>query len=61
MKLLDVLAVVFIVLKLVGVITWSWWWVFSPLWASILIWLLLSIYAAYLDYQVKHFSKHFWD
>jgi len=24
----------FIVLKLTGVITWSWWWVLSPLWLS---------------------------
>ncbi len=23
-----------IVLKLTGVITWSWWWVLSPLWIS---------------------------
>ena len=30
--LLDVLAVVFIVLRLCGVIHWSWWWVLAPLW-----------------------------
>lgn len=30
----SVLLVVFIVLKLVGVINWSWWWVLSPLWIS---------------------------
>lgn len=29
--LTGVLTVVFIVLKLVGVINWSWWWVLSPL------------------------------
>ena len=28
--ILDVLTVVFVVLKLVGVITWSWWWVLAP-------------------------------
>lgn len=28
--LCDVLTIVFLVLKLVGVIDWSWWWVFSP-------------------------------
>ena len=28
--ILDVLTVVFIVLKLVKVITWSWWWVLAP-------------------------------
>lgn len=33
----GLLAIVFIVLKLTGVITWSWWWVLSPLWISALI------------------------
>lgn len=28
------LTLIFIVLKLTGVITWSWWWVLSPLWIS---------------------------
>lgn len=40
----GVLAVVFIVLKLVGVIGWSWWWVLAPLWipvALLLVFLLL--------------------
>ena len=29
---LSVLGLIFIVLKLVGVINWSWWWVLSPFW-----------------------------
>lgn len=28
----DVLFIVFLVLKLIGVINWSWWWVIAPLW-----------------------------
>jgi hypothetical protein len=28
----GLLAILFIALKLTGVITWSWWWVLSPLW-----------------------------
>ena len=32
---LDVLQIVFIVLKLVGVIDWSWWVVLIPLWISL--------------------------
>ena len=31
--LTGVLFVVFLVLKLCGVIGWSWWWVTAPLWA----------------------------
>ena len=30
----GLLAIVFIVLKLCKVITWSWWWVLSPIWIS---------------------------
>lgn len=36
MGILEVLAIVFIVLKLCGVIDWSWLWVLSPLWAALL-------------------------
>ena len=30
----GLLAIVFIALKLTGYITWSWWWVLSPLWLT---------------------------
>ena len=43
--ILDVLLVVFIVLKLIGVIDWGWLWVLSPLWISILIVLVMIIIA----------------
>lgn len=29
---LGLLTLVFLVLKLTGVIAWSWWWVFAPVW-----------------------------
>ena len=32
---LDLLAIAFIVLKLTGTITWSWWWVLAPVWMPI--------------------------
>lgn len=37
----GLLTIVFIVLKLVGVIAWSWWWVLSPLWIGFILWLVL--------------------
>lgn len=37
MSLCGVLLVIFIVLKLIGAISWSWWWVLSPLWIPIAI------------------------
>ena len=33
----GLLAIVFITLKLIGYIDWSWWWVLSPLWIGIAI------------------------
>lgn len=33
----GLLTIVFIVLKLTKVITWSWWWVLSPLWIPIVL------------------------
>ena len=33
----GLLTIVFIVLKLLGKIDWSWWWVLSPMWISILL------------------------
>lgn len=33
----GLLTIVFIVLKLTGVISWSWLWVLSPLWISFLV------------------------
>lgn len=39
----GLLQIVFIVLKLCNVITWSWLWVLSPLWISLLIGVLLMI------------------
>ncbi len=32
---LGVLTIVFVVLKLVGTIDWSWWWVLCPLWIPV--------------------------
>ena len=40
------LLVVFIVLKLTKVITWSWWWVLSPLWIVAAVWIALILFVA---------------
>lgn len=36
-----VLFLIFLVLKLVGVIDWSWWWVTAPLWGSLVLYGLI--------------------
>lgn len=37
----GLLAIVFIVLKLMEIITWSWIWVLSPIWGGIVLSLLI--------------------
>lgn len=35
----GLLTVLFVALKLTHVIAWSWWWVLSPLWIGVVIWI----------------------
>lgn len=30
----TVVFIVFLILKLTGLVNWSWWWIFSPIWIS---------------------------
>lgn len=39
-KISAPLFLIFLVLKLSGLITWSWWWVLSPLWIPICLFFL---------------------
>ena len=32
--LVTALTVTFVILKALGKLTWTWWWVFSPIWIS---------------------------
>ena len=41
----NILFLIFLVLKLTNYIDWSWWWVTSPLWISlVLVILIVSIF-----------------
>lgn len=42
----GLLTIVFITLKLLQVIDWSWWWVLSPLWISVALAILAIIVVA---------------
>lgn len=44
MDILTVLQIIFIVLKVIGAINWSWWAVFIPLWIDIALLLLVYWY-----------------
>lgn len=47
------LTIAFIVLKLTGVISWSWWWVLSPIWitALLVIGILVIGFIVYVAYK----------
>lgn len=42
----GLLAIAFIVLKLTGVITWSWLWVLSPIWISFALSIVILLVVA---------------
>lgn len=54
----SVLGVVFITLKLVGAITWSWWWVLAPWWMPLglvgVVFLMAIGAIAVLDGRDRH-------
>jgi len=47
------LTIIFVIAKLAGFIGWSWWWVFSPLWISaaiaVVVIFLCGVIAALVD------------
>ena len=49
----GLLTIAFIVLKLLGVINWSWVWVLSPLWISFLLGLILIIVVVWIMTRVS--------
>ena len=50
----GLLTIVFITLKLLGVIDWSWWWVISPIWITVVIVISIIVgffvFVAVVDY-----------
>ena len=45
----SILGIVFVVLKLCGVIAWSWLWVLSPFWIDIALAIVLLLVAKILE------------
>lgn len=52
--ILPILTIIFIILKVTGVVAWSWWVVFSPLLISLV---LLGIAVLILIYALKKIKK----
>jgi fatty acid desaturase len=59
--LVSVLTIVFVVLKLVGVINWSWFWVLSPIWIDILIFVVIFVILyAYSEHEERKDKRDKW-
>lgn len=54
MGLLEILLVVFIVLKLIGTIDWSWGLVLLPLWIDIGLYAILIGFKIFIEYYRYH-------
>ena len=52
----TILTIIFVILKLTGSIAWSWWWVFSPLWIVLSIFIAIVILIALGAFLASIFS-----
>lgn len=52
-----ILFIVFLVLKLTGVIAWSWWWVSAPLWVPLAIALVIWTVTLVSAWAILRFSE----
>ena len=53
----GILFVVFLILKLVGTIDWSWWWVTAPLWIPIAIAIMFFMLAGIVKMMLPSKNK----
>lgn len=45
--ILPILGIIFVTLKLLDVITWSWLWVTAPFWGAFVLWIIIFGLAAW--------------
>ena len=53
----ETLFLIFFVLKLCGVITWSWWWVTAPLWGTLALFIGGAALFAGLSYPFRRWLR----
>ena len=51
--IMGLLGIAFVVLKLIGIITWSWWWVTLPFWGGIALVLLVLLVIGIVELAIK--------
>lgn len=59
-SLSTVLFLIFLILKLIGTIDWSWWWVTAPLWgpfalliAGLVVYITIAVIIALVRYCIR--------
>lgn len=57
MSFLEVLLVIFVILKLVGVITWSWWVVTAPFWVPVVLVIVIALIILAMGGTIKVTDK----
>jgi hypothetical protein len=56
----QILFLIFVVLKLTGHITWSWWWITAPLWGPLVAFFIIIVILfiiAFILYLVQQLIK----
>ena len=54
MNFFGLLTIVFITLKLLGVIEWNWVWVIAPVWIPFILFLIVLLVAHFLESAEKN-------
>ena len=49
----NALFLVFLVLKLTGVIDWNWWWITSPIWIGVILVIVTAIVITILELKIR--------
>lgn len=58
----ELLTIIFVLLKVFGVVSWSWWVVFLPEIVGIVLYIILFVIGVYAQNRaMKGFNKHFKD
>ena len=52
----ELITIIFVVLKLTGVIDWSWWWVLSPLLIPIGLLIVVLIVFGIISFIIKQYN-----
>ena len=57
----EILTIVFIVLKLIGIINWSWWYIGLPEIIAFVLYIAVFVYGVVSRYQIRKEYKKMYD